>query len=197
MRATLAVTGLGYGGAQTQIVRLAIWLNARGWRVRVVSLLPPRAYVQESQTSRDSVHSLGMSRRVPDPTALFRLVGLLGGERPLVLTSFMYHAKFLGRKVGRLARVPVVVSPILNENFGGRTRDLIMRLADFLADVAVVNSKLVGEELVRRRVVPGAELRVIPNSVDTARFAWTREERMEQRNVLGIDEKYLLWLAVG
>src|SRR5690606_1580999 len=117
-------------------------------------------------------------RGVPDPRGLVRLVGLLRRERPSILTSFMYHANLLGRIAGRLSGVPVIVSSIRNENFGGPMRDRIMRLTDRLADVTTINSHLAGQAVVQRGVVPGRKLRVIPNGIDTARFIWTPDIRM-------------------
>ena len=39
------VTGLDLGGAEAQVVALAVAFRARGWRVGVVSLLPPVAHL--------------------------------------------------------------------------------------------------------------------------------------------------------
>lgn len=190
-------TGLAIGGAETQLVRLAIRLKDRGWDVRVISMLLPQEYEDNLESEGIPVISLNMRRGVPDPRALFRLVHILRRDRPLVLTTFMYHANLLGRVAGRLARVPVVVSSIRNENFGGPMRDRIMRLTDWLVDVTTINSRLAGEAVVRRRVVPAEKLRVIPNGLDTTRFYWSPEVRMQTRKALGIDEKDFLWLAVG
>ena len=41
------ITGLAYGGAETQLVNLAISLKKRGWEVRVVAMLPPQAFTEE------------------------------------------------------------------------------------------------------------------------------------------------------
>ena len=190
-------TGLGYGGAETQLVRLATRLKARGWNVHVVSMLPPQAYVGDLQRAGISVVSLGMRRGIPDPKALFRLVFILRREKPQLLTTFMYHANLLGRVAGRLAGVPVVVSSIRNERFGGTLRDRIMRVTDSLADVTTVNSHLAGQAIVRRGVVPAKKLRVIPNGLDTARFVWSPDLRKHVREALGVDEGSFLWLAVG
>lgn len=190
-------TGLGYGGADTQLVRVATRLRARGWRVQVVSMIPPQAHVEELEAAGIQWFSLDMRRGVPDPRGLVRLVGLLRRERPSILTSFMYHANLLGRIAGRLSGVPVIVSSIRNENFGGPMRDRIMRLTDRLADVTTINSYLAGQAVVQRGVVPGRKLRVIPNGIDIARFIWTPDIRMAVRRALGVDERDFLWLAVG
>lgn len=190
-------TGLAYGGAETQLVRLARQLSTRGWVVRIVSMLPPQAYLDELVASGIPVVSLGMRRGVPDPRALVRLANILKRERPLVLTTFMYHANILGRVGGRLSGVPVVISSIRNENFGGPMRDRIMRLTDCLADITTINSQFAGNEVVRRGVVPPGKLRVIPNGIDTSQFTWSPTLRARVRGAEGVDSSTFLWLAVG
>lgn len=190
-------TGLAYGGAETQLVRLATRLKARGWEVKVVSMLPPQAYVEELEGARIPVETLGMRRGVPDPRALLRLVRILRREQPQVLTSFMYHANVLGRLAGRLAEVPVVVSSIRNENFGGPWRDKVMRLTDSMADVTTINSCLAAEAVVRRGVVPPGRLRVIPNGLEVERYRKNSEARRQARQQLGLEDSDFLWLAVG
>lgn len=196
-RIVFLTTDLAYGGAETQLVYLATRLSYRGWSVRVVSMIPPEAYVKELEEAGITVESLNMRRGVPDPRALCKLVAILRRERPLVLTSFMYHANLLGRIAGRIGRVPVVISSIRNENFGGPMRDRLMRLSDWLADATTINSHLAGEAVVQRGVVPATKLRIIPNGLDTDRFTWTPEIRVQVRKALGLQEECFLWLAVG
>lgn len=190
-------TGLGYGGAETQLVRLAVGLGSRGWRVQVVSMLPPQAFLYELEQASIPVHSLSMRRGVPDPRGLFRLMGILRHERPVILTSFLYHANLLGRIAGQLMGVPVVISSIRNEKFGGLVADRMTRLTDRLADITTINSNLAGEAVVRRGVVPDEKLKVIPNGLDITRFSWTQEARMQVRKELEIAETHFLWLAIG
>ncbi|HEY8363831.1 MAG TPA: hypothetical protein VIK77_13350, partial [Tissierellaceae bacterium] len=52
------ITGLAYGGAETQLMRLAIKLKNRRWDVKIVSMLPPAAYVEELNNAGIPVASL-------------------------------------------------------------------------------------------------------------------------------------------
>jgi len=191
-------TGLNYGGAETQLVHLASRLKKRGWNVQVISMIPPVAYVEELERAGIPVYSLEMRRGVPDPRGLFRLVKILRREGPQILTTFMYHANLLGRLGGKIAGVPIIISSIRNENFGGPTRDKIMRLTDWMADVTVINSRLAGETVVKRGVVPPKKLRVIPNGLEIDKFSWTLEQRLNARKALEINStKTFLWIAIG
>jgi glycosyltransferase involved in cell wall biosynthesis len=191
------ITSLDYGGAETQLTRIAVRLKQHGWQVTVVSLLPPEAYVGLLEDAGVTVRTLDMRRGALQPAAAGRLLALLRRERPDILTSFMYHANLLGRLTARLAGVPVVISSIRNENFGGPRRDRLMRLTDRLADTTTINSRLAGEAIVRRRVVPAAKLRIVPNGLDVTRYQDSPADRAEAREGLGIAPGAFLWLAVG
>ena len=94
---TFLTTGLNYGGAETQLIRLATRLKKRGWDVQVISMIPPVAYVEEFERAGISVCSFEMRRGVPDSRGLFRLVKILRRERPQILHCHMVHANLLGR----------------------------------------------------------------------------------------------------
>lgn len=197
MKLIFLITSLDFGGAEAQLVRIAIKLKQAGWCVSVVSMLSPAAYEDTLNAAGVTLHSLNMKRGAAEPAAVLRLVRLLRQEQPAILTTFMYHANLLGRLAGRLARVPAVVSSIRNENFGGPSRERVMRLTDRLATATTTNSRLAATSLLRRRVVPAAKLRVIPNGLDVPHYRWTAEERMLTRTELGVSASGFLWFAAG
>jgi len=191
------ITGLAYGGAETQLVNLAISLKKRGWEVRVVAMLPPQAFTEELKEAGIPLLILNMRRGVADPRAVFRLVKMLREWRPQILTSFMFHANLLGRIAGRLAGVPIVVSSIRNENFGGSRRDRVLRMTDWMGEISTTNSNLAADKLVKRGVVPRERIRVIPNGLVLDKFTVKNSSRTEFRQQLGIIERDFLWLVVG
>ncbi|MGI6605098.1 MAG: glycosyltransferase [bacterium] len=197
MLTTFLITGLNYGGAETQLVRLAVALKGRGWQVGVISMLPPQAFTEELGEARIPLATLNMRRGVPDPRAVLRLVKILRQWKPHILTSFMFHANLLGRIAGRYARVPANVSSIRNENFGGPHRDKLLRLTDWMGDITTTNSRLAADSLVKRGVVPRDRIRVIPNGLKLDKFAVDGLKRAGLRQQLGLAEDEFLWLAVG
>lgn len=192
----ILTTGLAYGGAETQVVHLATRLRARGWAVRVVSLLPPHAYVDELKAVGIVVDSLGMSRGVPDPRALVRLARILRRDRPQVLHAHMVHANILARVVRLLVRVPVVICTAHNISEGGRWRELAYRLTDVLCDLTSQVSQAGMERYIEVGAVPAGKIRVIPNGVDTERFRPNPDVRRRLRRELRLDDRFA-WLAVG
>lgn len=196
MRCILAITGLAYGGAETQLVHLATQLKERGWEVRVVSLTPPKAYVEELEAIGISVFSLGIRRRVPDPRPILRLARLIREWRPHIVHSHMVHANLLARIVRLLAPIPVLICTAHSIDEGGRLREVLYRLTDPLCDLTTQVSKAGLERYVRVGAVPAKKIRFIPNGVDTARFRPDPEVRQALRQELGAGNAFV-WLAVG
>lgn len=199
------ITGLNVGGAEAQLVRLAMRMRARGWNVRVVTMIPPVAYVEELQSAGIGVATLRMSRGVPDPRALLRLARILWQDRPHVLHAHMVHANLLARLVRPLAPIPVLVCTAQNtyelSTAATRIREVTWRewayrLTDPLCDVTTQVSREGMERYVRVKAVPRDKIIVIPNGVDTDRFCPNEQTRSSMRLELELQDRFV-WLAVG
>jgi glycosyltransferase involved in cell wall biosynthesis len=174
---------------------VASGLKERGWRVHIISLIAAPKTDHRTETAQIPITSLDLRNGGSGLGALIRLIRELRRQRPDALITFMYHANVLGRIASKFARIPVVVSSVRNEFFGGRSRDLLEMVTAPLADVTVTNSVRVGDALVRRRVIPANRLRIIPNGV--AIHASTFSDRAELRRELGVGSSDFLWLAIG
>ena len=200
-RVLFVITGLGLGGAETQLVHLATRLKARGWDVRVVSLTPPRAYVQELEAAGVPVISLGIKGKLPDPRPVFRLAKMIRTWRPEVVHSHMVHANLVARLVRLLAPVPVLICTAHNidekgQRGSGRLREMAYRLTDPLCDLTTQVSRAGLERYVRIRAVPRHKIRYLPNGIDTERFRPDPELRARLRQELGLETAFA-WLAAG
>lgn len=191
------ITGLGVGGAETQLVRLVTNLDQTQWRPAVVSMTPPVAFQDQLEQAGVPVLSLEMTKGRPSLAALWSMVKTLRRYRPAILVCFMFHANLLGRLAGLVARVPVVISSVRTEHFGSRWREITLRLTDRLGETTVTNSRLVAESLVRRKVVPAGRVTVIPNALPQISFEVSAVVRQQTREKFGIAPDHFLWLAVG
>jgi len=189
------ITGLAYGGAETQLVRLATRLKSRGWEVGVVSLMPPKAYVEDLEVAGIPVFSLGIQRKLPDPRPVLQLVRIIRKWKPDIVHSHMVHANLLARLVRPFAPVPVLICSAHNIDEGGRFREILYRLTDPLCDLTTQVSQAGLERYVRVGAVPRHKIRYIPNGVDTERFKPNPEDRLRVRKELGVEG--FVWLAVG
>ena len=194
---TVLITNLDLGGAEVQAVRMAMGLAERGRRVRMLSLLQPRAFDRELAAAGIPVVDLGLRGWATLPSAVVHLYRELRRHRPGVLVAFNYHANVLGKIVGRLAGVKAIVPSIGTEFFGGRLRERIEAATAPLAPITTTNSELVGESLVRRGIVPRQRLRVVLNATLVPGEPIGPARRAALRAEMGGGEQDLLWLAVG
>ncbi len=193
----LVTNGLGCGGAEAQLLRLARMLVARGDEVGILSILPV-VECSEADGLDVPVATLDVGPFGRGARAISSGGRILGEWAPDTLISFVYQANVLGRISGRLAGVPTIVSSIRNEHFGGRTRDVVLRRTDTLATVTTTNSTRAAKSLIDRGVVPADRLVVVPNGLDTSLYrpdAATRREAV--RASLGLGDDEFLWLSVG
>ncbi len=199
MKATRLIfvsTDLAYGGAETQLVRLALRLRGRGREITVVSMVPPQAYQAELAAAGIDVVSLGMRRGRPDPRAIWRLARELRRRQPQVVVSFMIHANVLARLSRPLAGVPVLVCSVRSDEEGGGWRTLAYRWTDRLCDLTTHVSPAGLERAVAQRLAPRARLQFMPNGVDTGRFAFDGAARERLRAEWEVGDEFT-WLAVG
>ena len=201
-RLLLLITTLTFGGAETQVIRLAIELSRRGWLVRIVCLIDPSAYLNQLEEEHIEVESLGMPRGVPDPRAMWRLRRIIRSFRPHIVHSHMVHANLLGRFTRLLCHMQALISTAHNlqerSEKGGATwhKELLYRATDFLADRTTIICGAAFDRYVRVGAVPARKLELIPNGIDTRRFSPSPEAREATRNSLGVDRNFV-WLAVG
>ncbi len=201
-RIVMLITTLTFGGAETQVIRLAIELSRRGWRVKVVCLIDPSAYVSQLTEENIEVESLGMPRGVPDPRAIWRLRRIIRSFQPDVVHSHMVHANLLGRIARLFCRMPVLICTAHNlqerSEKGGATwhKELLYRVTDFLADRTTIICAAAFDRYVRVGAVPARKLELVPNGIDTRRFTPSAEARETTRNSMGLAGKFV-WLAVG
>jgi glycosyltransferase involved in cell wall biosynthesis len=197
VRMMKVATGLAYGGAETQLKNLALRLKQRGWSLSVVSMLPPKAYVDELESAGICVYNLRMRRKVPDPRALFRFCRILRHLRPQIVHSYMFHANLLARVARLITPVPILVSSVRGLNEGGRLRDLAYRFTDPLADITTQVSEAGKQRYIRVGAVPPSKIVYIPNGIDTSRFHPNPTVRKVVRESLGYSEEIFVWLTVG
>jgi len=196
-RVALVTNGLTRAGAETQLVRLASALRAHGDDVAFVSILGTEAFGDELTALGIPVLQLSLRPRMRGLSAILAAARVLRNWRPDVVISFVYQANVVGRLGGRLAGVPVIISSVRNEHFGGRKRELLMRATDRMSTLTTTNSSLAAERLVQRGIVPRHRLVVIPNSIDITPFTAAQSDRVATRSALGIVDDRFVWLAAG
>jgi glycosyltransferase involved in cell wall biosynthesis len=198
----MVVTNLTFGGAETQVVRLASEFRNRNWQVCIASMVVPDAFVGQLEKQGIHVHVLGMRRGLPDPRAIVRLRSLVKSFSPDVVHCHMFHANILGRVTRLFCRMPALICTVHNlretSERGGPTgyKELLYRLTDRLASRTTIICRAAFDRYVRVGAVPGNRLHLIPNGVDTDVFSPSEELRLSAHKELEVGLKFV-WLAVG
>lgn len=185
------ITGMDYGGAETQVKALVFALKKRGWSVRVITLMQPVAFVDEFAAAQIPLLSLSVKRGHfwMLPTALWRLVKLLRANQTSIIHSHMVHANFLAR----LARLfypvlKVLITTAHNKYEGGKVIDTIYRYTDFLTDFNTNVSKEAAQRYIDDGLTKNAKMCFIYNGIDTNRFYLNKTKAKTD---------VFQWLAVG
>jgi sugar transferase (PEP-CTERM/EpsH1 system associated) len=164
------ITELDIGGAQTALLGLLARLNRERYWPSVACFYNGEGLMaQRIRALGIPVSDLGMKDKWR-VDALWRLYRSLRQARPTILHTWMFHANVIGRIVGRLARVPIVITSRRNLDIGGRHREILHRLTGRLDDCTIAVSELVRKTYIARAGVPEDRVITIHNGVDAERF---------------------------
>jgi sugar transferase (PEP-CTERM/EpsH1 system associated) len=164
------ITELDIGGAQSALLGLLARLNRDRYHPSVACLYNGDGVMARRIRALDiPVTDLGMESKWR-LDALLRLYRSLRYVRPTILHAWMFHANVIGRIVGRLAQVPIVITSRRNLDIGGRHREMLHRLTRRLDDCTIAVSELVRQAYIERAGVPEDHVITIYNGVDVERF---------------------------
>lgn len=189
MKLLFLITGFDYAGAENQVLQLCRELRARGCEVRLATMIPPVAYLEELKDLGVDAVSLGMKKGVPDPRAVFRLAGLIRRMRPDVVHSHLVHANILARVTRLFVHIPYLVCTAHNVNEGGWRREMLYRLTDPLGDLLTNVSREAVRRYTERRLAPSHKIRLMENGIDLGRFGEDERGRLRLRAELEAQEK--------
>lgn len=197
------ITGLGRGGAETTLARLAGAKDPGDLAHVVVSLQDEGVLGAEIRAAGVAVHTLGMRPGRPALGDLRALRRLIRRERPDVVQTWLYHADFIGtlatRAMGGLPLVWNIRRSVAHREDYGRALFLLVRA---LARLSRLPDAVVANSAAGRRAHEALGYRprrwaIIPNGIDTARFRPDAEARRAVRAEWGIAEGERLIGFVG
>ncbi|KEK27738.1 glycosyltransferase [Shewanella xiamenensis] len=134
MRVLFLSTGLGYGGAETQLLNLCEALTLKGVKCIVVSMVDDELGLLHRFIAKGIlVETLGMKRGKLSILAFFRYLKLLRKFNPDVIHSHMIHANIFARFFRFFHRAPLV-NTAHNVYEGGVILESLLRATNFLCD---------------------------------------------------------------
>lgn len=162
---------LHIGGTEGQFVEIACGLDRARWDVHVTCLRavgPLRARLDAAGLAAWSCGP-GSFKSPALLTAVRALASRIRVHGIRLVHCFDFYSNVLGVLAARVTRVPVIASQRELGDLRTPAQRLAYRVAMRLADYTVVNSEAVAARVAGARATAG--LVVIPNGVDTARFA--------------------------
>lgn len=191
------ITDLAVGGAENQVQDLARLLTSKGWKVSIVSLMPPSIPVGDLLAAGIDVEDLHLRRGSWNPWSIVRFRHIVRRRRPRLVHSHMVHANLLARITRPLSGSVPLISTSHNVHEGGRLRTLALRLTDRLSTRTTHVSRTGLSRYLRESVVDPARAMWIPNGVDLDRFSPSRSRRTTLRQELGLSDERFVWLSVA
>lgn len=179
------ITELNTGGAQKALSRLLARLNRQRFAPVVACLYNgDKAVAQEIRRLGIPVTDLGVTAKWRWD-ALWRLYRLLRRQRPTILHTWMFHANIPGRVLGRLAKVPIIISSERTMGMESCWRYWLNRITDPLTDRVVCVSQQVADFVVQEVGIPQRKTVVIPNGIDLRDFEHLLSQQ-QARTALGL-----------
>jgi len=214
VKIAFVITGLGVGGAEQQLLKIADRMVQMRWSIDV--------YAFDGGTEMPArLRKAGVTVEVAPYEGVLKYVQRmrwlkhkLSENRPDCIVAFMLQANVTARLVGKALNVPTIAS-IRNSRFGGNSRigqfigDALERSTRRLGFTTVVNSRFAACELVRRRVLKKQDVTVITNGLELTAlpllpenqsrpFRWLSAGRLvPQKNYGQLLEAFALLMARG
>lgn len=189
---TLLVRSLGVGGAERQLVALAVGLRDRGVEVEVVSFYPGGELAQTLQRAGISHHVVGKAGRWDVLRFTARLLRHLRQRGDRLLYGFLPLSNILLALLSPFLRDATIVWGVRSAAMDLAAYDWLSRLSyrlesllSAVPDLIIANSHA-GARHARERGFPSARIAVVPNGIDLQAFAFDAQGRVRVRNELGL-----------
>ncbi|NYT58988.1 glycosyltransferase [Alcaligenaceae bacterium] len=190
------ISGLGQGGAETVLFRLATAPGQTDVRHSVISMGDGGVFGPRLIEAGTPVHTLGMNSPAGLLKGVWRMHGLLRSLRPDVVQTWMYHADLIGGLVARLAGIKAVSWGIRNSGADLHKSSLSARAFSWLC---ARSSRLIPAVIVscaasaaQRHQVWGYcadRMQVIPNGYDLSRWQADARARQQVRAQWGVADR--------
>jgi glycosyltransferase involved in cell wall biosynthesis len=175
------IVSLEVGGAQHGMLLGLPRFDRDRYEHILCSIMDRMQMASQFREAGIEVRSLGLSRKTDFGVAL-RLRALLKELRPDILHTYLLHGNVLGRMIGRLAGVPVIIGSERTIGQARRWGRLATRLTNPLTDAVEVNSEIGRDAIEKDLGVPREKIEVVRSGLDLASF-----ESVSQRDKLRAD----------
>lgn len=177
LRVLHVITGLGQGGAESVLWRLATYPDQAVEHV-VVSLTDDGVYGERLRAAGVVVHTLGMPRGRITLGGFMALRRLIAQTKPQAVQTWMYHADLIGGVAARLAGVRAIAWGIRNSGAhlerSSRSARMVLRACAALSGILPRAIVCAAQNAAERHAAKGYRrdrMVVISNGYDLSRYA--------------------------
>ena len=189
------ITSLEVGGAQHGLLLGLPRFNSEKYEHIVCSLMDRMQMASQFQRAGIEVHSLGLHTKM-DFSVAIKLRALLKKVKPDILHTYLLHSNVIGRIVGRLTGVPVIIGSERTIGQAGYWGRLFTKLTNPLTDAVEVNSQTGATVIEESLGVPREKIELVKSGVNLDQYSKDKK-RTEIRNELGLNNNQHLVLYVG
>lgn len=192
------IDSLDLGGAQEVVVNIVRGADRSRFEHEVATLHGHGIYLQRLIDSGVRVHSLSPAKWLP--AHIPGLASVLWSGRFDILHCHLIASNLIGKPLGRLMGVPVVINHDHTNDPSRGTNALILGLetwANRFAAHTIAVSASCRDFLVQREGVADDRVSIIHNAIDTTRFRPSSGQRGSARSRLGISAAGPLVAGVG
>ncbi|SRX75860.1 GalNAc-alpha-(1-_4)-GalNAc-alpha-(1-_3)-diNAcBac-PP-undecaprenol alpha-1,4-N-acetyl-D-galactosaminyltransferase [Aequorivita antarctica] len=125
---------LAKGGAENQLVRLALYYKKKGYEVTIIQTFPENDFVDE--LTKNQIDNLEF--RYNSPNGIRGLFSFIKKNRPDVIISFMFAANLVARAVKFRFKTPIITS-VRSEKIS-KLYNFLYRISYKIDDFTVFNS---------------------------------------------------------
>ncbi len=196
MKILYILTGLGMGGAETQVVALADKMIELGHDVSLLSLYGESVVTPKSNNVE--VFELNM---VKNPFSIIRsylkAMKIIKSLNVDVVHSHMVHANFFSRMLRISTKMNKLICTAHSSNEGGLNRQILYRLTNRICDVFTNVSESAVKAFEDNWIVKKKSMICVYNGIDTDRFQYLPSLRNKIRLELKIEDSVRIFIAVG
>lgn len=200
MKILYVITGLNFGGAETQLMRMVHYVKEKTEdEVRVVSLIEPdyRGFVEELKDMDVPFVSLDLKKKGNYRKAAGTYRKVLKEYEPDIIHTHMFHANLFSRLFrGTVPKALLINTVHGEEDFLGK-RAKLYHMTDRKADHTICVSRALEEQMIEQKAVPGERAGYLYNGLSTEIYAFHQETRKEYREKLHLKDENFNWMIAG
>ncbi len=156
------ITGLQVGGAEKMLLRTIPKLEGE----HIVCSIIPKAPIGELLEKKGILVEYLNITSFFHIARLWKLVRLIKQERPDMLVTYLLHADILGRVIGRLTGIPIIICSLRCAHQDKKILVWLDRITSGLADYYIAVSEAVAQWAINILKVNPKHISVITNGID-------------------------------